>query len=207
MTLWGGRFSTNSIHCLGAQHVVACRSAHGIQDVDGSRCLGRAHCISAGVTYRRRARFHLPWLDHDQRRIFSGRFSFVPSDEDIHTAVERRLMELIGAAAGKLHTGRSRNDQVATDFRLWMLDPFPRLDAALEGSASSIGGTAEAQRYAHAWLHTPPACPADTVGPLVAEPLLASATRPRTTTGFDRTRFRLPLGSGALAGTAFPDRP
>ncbi len=55
----------------------------------------------------------------------SGRFSFVPTDEDIHTAVERRLTELIGEAAGKLHTGRSRNDQVATDFRLWMLRPFP----------------------------------------------------------------------------------
>src|SRR5574341_2177923 len=52
---------------------------------------------------------------HDE--FMSGAFAFAPSDEDIHTAVERRLGELIGAAAGKLHTGRNRNDQVATDFR------------------------------------------------------------------------------------------
>ena len=54
------------------------------------------------------------------------------SDEDIHTAVERRLAELIGPLAGKLHTGRSRNDQVATDFRLWLLEALPGLDAALQ---------------------------------------------------------------------------
>ncbi len=69
----------------------------------------------------------------------SGQFSFAPSDEDIHTAVERRLTELIGDAAGKLHTGRSRNDQVATDFRLWMLQAIPALQICIERFAVRTG--------------------------------------------------------------------
>ena len=57
----------------------------------------------------------------------AGAFRIQPGDEDIHTANERRLTELIGAAAGKLHTGRSRNDQIATDVRLWLRDEIDRL--------------------------------------------------------------------------------
>ena len=60
-----------------------------------------------------------------------GRFQALPADEDIHGAVERRLGELAGAVAGKLHTGRSRNDQVATDVRLWTLGAIERVDAGL----------------------------------------------------------------------------
>jgi len=60
-----------------------------------------------------------------------GAFVTQPGDEDIHTAVERRLGELIGPTAGKLHTGRSRNDQVATDVRLWLRTQIDQLDAAL----------------------------------------------------------------------------
>ena len=67
-------------------------------------------------------------------------FVFAESDEDIHTAVERRLGELIGPLAGKLHTGRSRNDQVATDLRLWLLDSLPELESALMGLASGTRG-------------------------------------------------------------------
>jgi argininosuccinate lyase len=78
-------------------------------------------------------------LDTVRKEFASGQFSFVPSDEDIHTAVERRLTELIGVTAGKLHTGRSRNDQVATDFRLWMLQAIPELDSAFKNSAICIG--------------------------------------------------------------------
>ena len=102
----------------------------------------------------------LPSLGLDMiKKEFHGRFSFVASDEDIHTAVERRLTELIGAVAGKLHTGRSRNDQVATDFRLWMLQSIPALDAAIERSAISTGGTSRSAARLHAGIHTPPACP------------------------------------------------
>jgi argininosuccinate lyase len=77
-------------------------------------------------------------LDTVRKEFASGQFSFVPSDEDIHTAVERRLTELIGVTAGKLHTGRSRNDQVATDFRLWMLQAIPELAFCFQPSAICI---------------------------------------------------------------------
>ena len=108
----------------------------------------------------------------------SGRFSFAPSDEDIHTAVERRLTELIGDAAGKLHTGRSRNDQVATDFRLWMLQTIPALNSALKDLQSALVEQAEAAgRNHHARLHPPSTCTADFAGSLVAESLLGVATR------------------------------
>ena len=70
----------------------------------------------------------------------AGTFAFLPSDEDIHTAVERRLGELIGEVAGKLHTGRSRNDQVATDMRLYLLSRIPVLREHL-GACSALSWT------------------------------------------------------------------
>jgi argininosuccinate lyase len=70
-----------------------------------------------------------------------------PGDEDIHTAVERRLGEIIGSLAGKLHTGRSRNDQVATDFRLWLLDHIPILKTATAELQAALIGRAEADLF------------------------------------------------------------
>jgi argininosuccinate lyase len=64
--------------------------------------------------------------------LAGDRFAFAPSDEDIHTAVERRVTELAGAAGAKLHTGRSRNDQVATDLRLWCKRELPRVCDAVD---------------------------------------------------------------------------
>ncbi|HMN62951.1 MAG TPA: lyase family protein, partial [Anaerolinea sp.] len=64
--------------------------------------------------------------------IRTGKFVHVPTDEDVHTAIERRLTDLAGPAGGKLHTGRSRNDQVATDFALWLVDAIDRVDAYLK---------------------------------------------------------------------------
>ena len=60
-----------------------------------------------------------------------GTFEIHPDDEDIHTAVERRMTEIVGEVGGKLHTGRSRNDQVATDFRLWVMRAIDELQAML----------------------------------------------------------------------------
>ncbi|MBN1874964.1 MAG: argininosuccinate lyase [Anaerolineae bacterium] len=73
----------------------------------------------------------------------AGTFAFLPSDEDIHTAIERRLSELIGEVAGKLHTGRSRNDQVATDMRLYLLSQIPVLHEHLKGVQRAIVDKAE----------------------------------------------------------------
>ncbi|HEX7432269.1 MAG TPA: lyase family protein, partial [Anaerolineaceae bacterium] len=67
-----------------------------------------------------------------------GSFTFMETDEDIHTAVERRLIELVGPVGGKLHTGRSRNDQVATDLRLWLLDRIRFLQDELRGLQAAL---------------------------------------------------------------------
>src|SRR6266487_4202961 len=125
MTLWGGRFSTklnNQAWDLNSSLHVDQRLA--LQDVDGSRAWADAIHRAGILSDKEHGSISLG-LATIREEFSSGRFSFAPSDEDIHTAVERRLMELIGDAAGKLHTGRSRNDQVATDFRLWMLQTIP----------------------------------------------------------------------------------
>jgi len=130
MTLWGGRFSQkldDLAWALNASLPVDQRMA--IQDVDGSIAWADAIHKAGILSDEEHASITLG-LDTVRKEFSSGGFSFVPSDEDIHTAVERRLSELIGTAAGKLHTGRSRNDQVATDFRLWMLQAIPDLLSA-----------------------------------------------------------------------------
>jgi argininosuccinate lyase len=125
----------------------------------------------------------------------------MPADEDIHTAVERRLGELIGPAAGKLHTGRSRNDQVATDLRLYLLGEMRSLDDALSQLQLAIVDSAEAHLGAimPGYTHLQQ-----------AQPLLFSHWLMSFFWKFQRDRQRLddavqrtsicPLGSGALAG-------
>jgi argininosuccinate lyase len=75
----------------------------------------------------------------------SGSFEVKPGDEDIHTANERRLSELVGAAGGKLHTGRSRNDQVATDTRLWLYEQLKVIRASLRELIAAAADRAEAE--------------------------------------------------------------
>jgi argininosuccinate lyase len=141
--LWGGRFAQQPDQLafdLNASLSVDQRMA--IQDVDGSRAWADAIHKAGILTDKEHASISLG-LDTVRKEFSSGQFTFVPSDEDIHTAVERRLTELIGDAAGKLHTGRSRNDQVATDFRLWMLQAIPELNSAIRNLQSAIVEQAE----------------------------------------------------------------
>src|SRR5512133_2254628 len=144
MTLWGGRFSgklNNQAWDLNSSLPVDQRMA--LQDVDGS-CAWANAIHRAGILSDKEYASISLGLATVKEEFSSGRFSFAASDEDIHTAVERRLTELIGDAAGKLHTGRSRNDQVATDFRLWMLEAIPALDATLKDLQSAVVEQAEA---------------------------------------------------------------
>ena len=129
MTLWGSRFSSKldpDAWALNASLPFDRRLAK--QDVAGSIAWAAA-LAGAGVLSGEEANNIISGLQSIANDLADGRFAFVESDEDIHTAVERRLAELIGPLAGKLHTGRSRNDQVATDFRLWLLEALPMLDA------------------------------------------------------------------------------
>jgi argininosuccinate lyase len=143
MTLWGGRFSTKlneQAWDLNSSLPVDQRMA--IQDVDGSLAWAKA-LHQAGILLDEEHASIALGLEAIKKEFTSGKFSFVESDEDIHTAVERRLMDLVGPMAGKLHTGRSRNDQVATDFRMWMLEAIPQLDAALKNLQNALVENAE----------------------------------------------------------------
>jgi argininosuccinate lyase len=144
-------------------------------------------------------------LDTILSEIETGKFEFKRELEDIHMNVEARLAELIGPAAGRLHTARSRNDQVATDFRLWMRDAIDDMDAGL---ASYQRALAE-QALAHAgtvmpgFTHLQTAQPVTFGHHLLAYVEMAARDRGR----FADARKRLnecPLGAAALAGTSFP---
>jgi argininosuccinate lyase len=139
-----------------------------------------------------------------RRELDAGRFRFRSSDEDIHMAIERRLTELIGPLGGKLHTGRSRNDQVALDLRLWLRAECDALDAALARMQRALVTLARRHQDAvmPGYTHLQRAQPV-----LFAHHLLAY----REMLARDRSRLRdcraradeLPLGAGALAGAGF----
>ena len=134
-----------------------------------------------------------------------GAFQSNPSDEDIHMAVERRLIEKIGAVGGKLHTARSRNDQVALDLRLYLRDETDGVLNLLRQLRRALATLAKAHADAimPGYTHLQPAQPV-----LFAHHLLAYAEMlDRDQQRFTDARARidvLPLGSGALAGTTFP---
>ncbi len=203
--LWGGRFSGQTdpqMWALNASITTDRRLA--FHDIRGSQAWVRA-LQKAGVLTAEEAQTLLKGLSQVAAEFAQGQFVFAPTDEDIHTAVERRLRELVGDVAGKLHTGRSRNDQVATDFRLWMLDAIAHLDAAIADLQRALLARAEADfgtvmpGYTHLQQ---------------AQPILLShwwlshfwplhRDRQRLAQVRERTAA-LPLGAAALAGTAYP---
>src|SRR5690606_28563223 len=129
--LWGGRFARGTdalVHEFNASLRFDQRLA--AQDVAGSQAWARG-LVGAGVLTQAEADIIVAGLAQVGEELADGRFPFHPADEDIHTAVERRLTELVGPVGGKLHTGRSRNDQVATDFRLWLLEAIDQVTALL----------------------------------------------------------------------------
>jgi argininosuccinate lyase len=144
-------------------------------------------------------------LDTILSDIEAGRFSFKRALEDIHMNVESRLAELIGPAAGRLHTARSRNDQVATDFRLWIRETIDALDMALAGYQRALAekALAHAATVMPGFTHLQTAQPVTFGHHLLAYVEMAARDRGR----FADARRRLnecPLGAAALAGTAFP---
>ena len=144
-------------------------------------------------------------LDQIQAEIEGGRFAFSEAHEDIHLNVEARLAELIGPAAGRLHTARSRNDQVATDLRLWLRAAIDRLDAAMQRLAAGADRPRRGPcRYGDAGLHPSPDCPAGDVGPSPDGLCRDGRARPRAACRLPAPDERCPLGAAALAGTSFP---
>jgi len=204
MTLWGGRFtqSLDSLAwALNASLPVDQRMA--IQDVDGSIAWAAA-IHSAGILLDEEHASIALGLDTVRKEFASGEFIFQPSDEDIHTAVERRLSELIGAAAGKLHTGRSRNDQVATDFRLWMLNAIPELHSAFTNLQSVLVEQAElaGEIIMPGYTHLQRAQPI-LLGHWWLSHYWALKRDVERLQDLTKRVSVLPLGSGALAGAPF----
>jgi len=174
------------------------------QDIAGSR----AHCsmlMAEGIVAKADAHAILNGLDQIEREIESGDFVFDAGLEDIHMNIEARLTALIGAPAGRLHTARSRNDQVATDMRLWLRDALDRLDEDLKQAQGALLDQAER----HAASVMPGLTHLQTAQPVTfGHHMMAYVEM------FDRDRDRArdcrrrlnecPLGAGALAGTSFP---
>jgi len=131
MKLWGGRFSEGlDAQAAGFNNSIAFDWQLVEADIRGSLAWARA-LAQANVLDQGEAAAICAGLETVLAEVRAGQFVPSPDDEDVHTAVERRLTELIGPAGGKLHTGRSRNDQVATDFRLWLLEEATFLDGLL----------------------------------------------------------------------------
>ncbi len=144
-------------------------------------------------------------LDTILSEIETGKFEFKRDLEDIHMNVEARLAELIGPAAGRLHTARSRNDQVATDFRLWIRDAIDEIDASLAAYQRALAeqALAHAATVMPGFTHLQTAQPVTFGHHLLAYVEMAARDRGR----FSDARKRLnecPLGAAALAGTSFP---
>ena len=137
--------------------------------------------------------------------IEAGKFDFKRALEDIHMNVESRLADLIGSAAGRLHTARSRNDQVATDFRLWVRDTIDVIDAALAAYQRALAekGLEHAATVMPGFTHLQSAQPVTFGHHLLAYVEMAARDRGRFADARERLN-ELPLGAGALAGTSFP---
>jgi argininosuccinate lyase len=174
-----------------------------VQDVKGSVAWAAALSQAGVLTEDESSRIN-SGLEAVEAEFESSSFVFAESDEDIHTAVERRLGELIGPLAGKLHTGRSRNDQVATDFRLWVLENLPALGAAIVGLQSTLVALAEKHisTLMPGYTHLQRAQPITLGHWLLSHFWALQRDRERLSDLRDRVAV-LPLGCAALAGTAF----
>ena len=140
-----------------------------------------------------------------EAELAAGSFAFAPTDEDIHTAVERRVTELAGPAGAKLHTGRSRNDQIATDLRLWLRREGAAVIAAIEGLQQTLLGRAEAAGDAAVpgYTHLQRAQPVLLAHHLLAHFWALARDVDRWGDCLDRADVS-PLGAGALAGSSLP---
>jgi argininosuccinate lyase len=203
--MWGGRFASGPDAIMEQINTSIDFDWHLYrQDIAASK----AHAgmlAKQGIIAADDARKIVHGLDTILSEIGSGRFKFKRALEDIHMNVESRLSELIGPAAGRLHTARSRNDQVATDFRLWVRARIEEIDAQLAGYQRALAEKAlkHAGTVMPGFTHLQSAQPVTFGHHLLAYVEMAARDRGR----FADAKARLndmPLGAAALAGTSFP---
>ncbi len=202
---WGGRFAEGPAAVMREINAsIGFDRKLWRQDIAGSRAHAAmlAHC---GIIAAADARAIALGLDAIETEIAAGRFRFDEALEDIHMNIEARLAERIGEPGRRLHTARSRNDQVATDFRLWVRDAIDGIDAQLRDVMAALAGRA-AQHAADpmpGFTHLQTAQPVTFGHHLLAYVEMLSRDRGRLADGRRRMN-ESPLGSAALAGTSFP---
>ena len=202
---WGGRFASGpSVIMQDINASIAFDRKLWRQDIAGSRAHA-AMLAHVGVIERADADAIRTGLDGIAAEIQAGRFAFVHELEDIHMNIEARLTERIGEAGKRLHTGRSRNDQVATDFRLWVRDAIDGLDAQVADVMQALATRAAefAADPMPGFTHLQTAQPVTFGHHLLA--YVEMLARDRSRLHDARARMNeCPLGSAALAGTSFP---
>src|SRR5664280_3736101 len=202
--MWGGRFTERPDAIMEEINVSIDVDRHlYAQDIAASKAHA-AMLAAQGIITKNDAKNIAGGLDTILSEIGNGSFEFKRALEDIHMNVESRLSELIGPAAGRLHTARSRNDQVATDFRLYVRDTIDETDAALAAFQYALVARAleHADTVMPGFTHLQTAQPVTFGHHLLAYVEMAARDRGR----FADARKRLnesPLGAGALAGTSF----
>jgi len=203
--MWGGRFEGGPDAIMEEINVSIDVDRHlYAQDIAASKAHA-AMLAAQGIITGSDAKNIAKGLDTILSEIEAGKFKFKRALEDIHMNVESRLSELIGPAAGRLHTARSRNDQVATDFRLFVRDTIDEIDAALADLQQALVARVleHADTVMPGFTHLQTAQPVTFGHHLLAYVEMTARDRGR----FADARKRLnesPLGSAALAGTSFP---
>ena len=203
--LWGGRFDSGPGALMEQVNTsIGFDKALAAQDLSVSR----AHCtmlVDCGIVGAEDGNAILRGLDEIEAEMAAGEFRVDPAHEDIHMHIEARLRDFAGAAAGRLHTARSRNDQVATDLRLWIRDAIGSLDAALRDLQRAL--VDQAERHAATILpgltHLQPAQPVTFGHHMLAYFEMLDRDRGRLRDCAARLN-ESPLGAAALAGTPFP---
>jgi argininosuccinate lyase len=203
--MWGGRFETGPAAIMEEINAsIAFDQRLWRQDIRGSRA-HIAMLAKTGIVEEAVATAIRDGLTKIEAEIESGAFTFSRALEDIHMNIESRLAEIIGPDAGRLHTARSRNDQVATDFKLWVRDAIDEVDAQIK--ALMIALAEKARDFAGAvmpgFTHLQSAQPVTFGHHMLAYVEMLARDRGR----FADARKRLnesPLGAAALAGTSFP---
>ncbi|MBT8241502.1 MAG: argininosuccinate lyase [Acidimicrobiia bacterium] len=203
--LWAGRFEGGPAEALQALNdSLPFDRRMFAQDIEGSR----AHVTmltEVGLLNDDERVSILDALDQVEAEMETGRFVPAPEDEDIHTAVERRVTEIAPDAGGKIHTGRSRNDQVATDLRLWTKNELHELAQLVMRFQHTLLVRAEelGDAYLPAYTHLQQAQPVTVAHHLLAHCWALSRDVERLTQTLDRVDVS-PLGAGALAGSSLP---
>ncbi|WP_378948283.1 argininosuccinate lyase [Mesorhizobium sp. ANAO-SY3R2] len=203
--MWGGRFASGPAAIMEAINAsIGFDKKLYAQDIRGSvahsEMLAQTGIISADDQQK-----IADGLNTILREIEDGKFTFSTRLEDIHMNVEARLAELIGPAAGRLHTARSRNDQVAVDFRLWVKDEFHRVAEALKGLIAAFLERAEehASTVMPGFTHLQTAQPVTFGHHCMAYVEMFARDLSRVRDAIERMD-ESPLGAAALAGTGFP---